>query len=324
MKLSWQKTALMVAAAAMVGTGVTATMAQQAEDEGTVIKIGPEGSNDPLPNEVDPRPRLQRQFQPWLLPGDPQQLFRQSQPASPYYIGVMAAPVSDQLRAHVDLEDGVGLVVLQVSEGSPAEEAGLMQHDILVIADEQGLHELGDLVSVVDQHSGDELTQFTIDVIRHGQPETVWVTPAKRPESDQLVQPGFGGEGTPFGVDQRELLDRMLQGRGFGGQGLMDHLQGNVSVQVQKQEGQPDRIVIQRDGETWEIDSDDPESLNELPEDLRPMVEGMLNGQQFSIPQFEGGFGHHMSDDLRDRVQQMEEQMQQLRQQLLDNAEQQK
>lgn len=327
MKLSWQKLLLLSAVGMFAtGAGITASMAQDAEksDEGTVIRIGPDGAKDPLPSEVDIRPRLQRSFQPWLLPGDPNQLQRQQRAPLPYYIGVAAAPVSDQLRAHIDLPEDVGLIVLQVFEGSPADEAGLKVHDILLAADGNDLHSLDDLIGAVKEHSGENITQFTLDVIRHGQPQTMWVTPAERPKQDQLVQPGFSDDVPGHGFDHRELLDRMLQGRdGFGMQGFnFNQMPGNVSVQVERKDGQPARVTIERDGESWVIDGDDPKSLEQLPEDLRPMVEGMLNGQHG----FEAGsgidFGQHLPDDLRERVRQMEEEMKELRGRALDNAEQ--
>ena len=327
MKLSWQKWLLLSAVGMLAtGPGVTASMAQDAEklDEGTIIRIGPDGAKDPLPSEVDIRPRLQRSFQPWLLPGDPNQIHGQQRAPSPYYIGVAAAPVSDQLRAHIDLPEDVGLIVLQVFEGSPADEAGLKVHDILLAADGDDLHRLDDLINAVEEHSGDTMSQFTLDVIRHGQPQTMWVTPAARPKQDQLVQPGFGDNVPGHGFDHREWFDRMLQGReGFGLRSFdFNQMPGNVSVQVERKDGQPASVTIERDGESWVIEGNDPQSLEQLPEDLRPMVEGMLNGQHG----FEAGsgidFGQHLPDDLRERVRQMEEEMRDLRSRLFDESEQ--
>jgi membrane-associated protease RseP (regulator of RpoE activity) len=326
MNSTWQKLLMLVVGGAVVATvGISATLAQEEgiSDEGTVVRVGPDGGKDPLPAEVDPRPNLRRQFQPWLLPGDPNQILRQRRPASPYYIGVAAEKASDQLRAHIDLPDGVGLVVLQVFEGSPADEGGLKEHDILVAADGTELRELDDLINVVKQHSGEQMTQFTLDVIRSGQPQTLWVTPAERPQPEQLVQPGFGGDVPALG-DDRRMFDRLLPGGGgFGMQGFdFNDMPGNVSVQMQKQGDEPTKITVQRDGETWVIEGDDPGSLNELPEDLRPMVERMLRGQTGFGPQPGGAIDGNFSGDLRERMRQMEEQMRQMQEQMFDGEEQ--
>lgn len=325
MRTNWQRLCLFAAGGVLAtGLGISATVAHGSDDadEGTVIPIGPNGAKDPLPGEIDPRPNLRRQFQPWLLPGDPDQLMRQRRPASPYYIGIAAEKVSDQVRAHVDMPDGVGLMVLEVFDGSPADEGGLKPHDILLTADGNDLRDLDDLISVVNEHSGDQMTQFTLDVVRHGQPQTVWVTPAARPQPDQLTQPEFGGD-LPLGFDQRQLLERMLQGRGgLAMQGFdLGEMPGNVSVQIQRDGDQPARVTIERDGQTWEVDGNDPESLNQLPEDLRPMVERMLSGQQGMAPLFEEGFDDRLPGNLRERVLQMEEQMRELREQLSDESQ---
>ncbi len=55
------------------------------------------------------------------------------------YLGVSAAPIDPALAAHVDLPEGVGLVVNFVDEHSPAADAGIRRHDILHKLDDQML-----------------------------------------------------------------------------------------------------------------------------------------------------------------------------------------
>jgi hypothetical protein len=109
---------------------------------------------------------------------------------------------------------------------------------------------------------------------------------------------GFGQSG-PGGIDPntgRPGMPRpnspMFSFRNFGpgvivgGQSLAN-LPNNVSVNIQKQNGKPTHITVQRGDDKWEITGDDPEALKKLPEDLRPAVEGMLHGGG-------GGFGGAM------------------------------
>lgn len=327
MKQRWHKVAL-CAAGGFVAAGLTfnayaADEAAQAEDEGVVIQVGPdEVPKDPLPGELNPAHGLRGRFQPFLLPGNPQDMAMQAQPVSPYYIGVAATPVDEALRSHVNLEDGVGLLVQMVFDGSPADESGFKPYDILVSADGKNLYELADLVAVVNSHSGDEMTAFDVEIIRHGQPQTLSVTPAERPESEMVApQQGFGG------LDP-QMLDRLRQlPQGFG-QGNaqvfrmpgfnLDQMPGNVSVQVHRDGDGPARVTVQRGEEKWEVSADDPESMNKLPEDLRPMVEGMLNGNE-GAGTFE--INSDLPEDLQQRLHQMEEQMKKMQEQMFDKTD---
>jgi type II secretory pathway component PulC len=51
------------------------------------------------------------------------------------WLGVQPEELSDELRAQLDLEDGVGLLVSEVLENSPAQKAGLKKNDILLKID---------------------------------------------------------------------------------------------------------------------------------------------------------------------------------------------
>ncbi len=313
MNFAWQKMAIAFAGGLLaVGMILNASKAQDAtaDDEGTVIQVGPgAAAKDPLPGELNPRPDMFRgRMGQWLLPGNPDDLARQRRPVSPYYIGVAAEKVDAALRSHVDLPDGVGLVVQAVFDGSPADEGGLKPYDILVSADGQDLHDLEDLINVVNEHSGDQMSQFTLEVIRHNQPQTVWVTPAERPQSDNVARPGFGRL-MPHGEDFP-----MFGGPGFN----LNQVPGNVSVQVQRQGDGPAKITVQRGDEKWEIEGDDPESLAQLPEDLRPMVERMLHGGSDDVQHFE--FKPDMQGDLHQRLEEMEQRMRELQQQMRDRT----
>lgn len=311
--------------------GFQHSLAQEEEEaEGSVIQIAPDVTpNDPLGKDREgvlggPRPGL------GLFPGNPADLARQRQPLSPYYIGVAASKVEPQVRAHVDLPKEVGLMVREAFTGSPADEAGIQQYDILTAADGKELKELDDLIGVVKQHSKDDnLTQFTVDLLRKGQRETVWVTPAKRPEVPRPNLPGFG-EG--FRPQDRELLQQLLERQGgglnFGGemplgmpQGFgWNQIEGNVSVNVTRENDGPTKVTVTRDGETWEVVGDDPESLEQLPEDLRPMVENMLRGgNPMQVPL--GGFEFDDNDGIRQRMEEVEQQLRQLQDALGDQVD---
>ena len=100
--------------------------------------------------------------------------------AGKYMIGVNCKPVGDDLRAHLDLADGVGLVVVGMPESdSPAGKADVKQHDILIYADQEKLSKIQDLVAVV-QEAGKDERKLTLRLLRRGEEQAVEVEPVER------------------------------------------------------------------------------------------------------------------------------------------------
>ena len=94
------------------------------------------------------------------------------------YLGIGTQPVRLAPSAAEQLDQEVGLMIVSVEAGSPAESGGLLQGDILV-----GVN--GDSVQTVDELLmllGSERvgTQVTVRVIRGGQPVEVAVTVGER------------------------------------------------------------------------------------------------------------------------------------------------
>ncbi|TWT91137.1 putative periplasmic serine endoprotease DegP-like precursor [Pseudobythopirellula maris] len=386
---------LTAALAAVIASGVlaggAATAQQAKEEEGTIVQIGPDkGQDDPSQSDArDPRRRSVR-------PGFGGR-FGPPQPAlspSPYYIGLVGGDITPELLAHLDLPKG-GLLVREVTPDGPAAEAGVERHDVLVRANGKPLTSMQDLVEVVDEQ-GKAKGRITLELIRGGRPETVWVDPKERPQNanpgrrvpqagrDRQFpnQPGMFGD-LPPGVDEQMLLD-LLDDRwpglldredgpfddafggafgegagppGFGfrgapfGQGpnggrvqaqqfQFRQLPNGVSVSVTQQNNEPAQITVRRGDEEWVVEGDDPESLAALPEDLRPFVEQMLNQQaaprNFRLDQGDlqppaarrrafgddlpGLEGFDPENEIQQRLDEMERQMQEFRQRMRGEA----
>jgi hypothetical protein len=209
-------------------------------------------------------------------------------------------------------------------------------------ANDQDLHEMSDLVQLVTTE-GAKKGQITLEVLRRNKRETVYLTPEERP-ADAPVPQGFGGGGIgggqaggkPYFVPD-ELLQQFggnfpMEFRNFGngmvlgggGAGLSGMPTG-VSINVQKRDGEPTRLTVKRGDETWNL-TDDPESLKQLPEDLRPFVEGMLHGgrgMQLHMPNFErgpgAGPGPGIGDgQLRERMERLEQRLEEMQKQFGD------
>jgi len=337
----------------------------QAQDEegpsaGRIVRIGPGGDEQAAPTgqvERVPAVRTPGLGEQPMMPGRPQ--------VATHWVGILGGPVGPELRAQLDIAAGQGVLVRQVVPDSPAAEAGLKTFDILLRANDVDLHELGDLTELV-RIEGERQGQITLEVLRHGKRETVWVTPAERPEAvaQDYLAPGEGRPGGPGGFgwggamrgapgDWFEFFHPNAgeEGRGrpgafefrrFGPGAIVGRQQFNlgqlpngVSVSIHKQNDQPAQITVERGGEKWEIVGNDPESLKQLPDDLRPFVEQMLADAPLQmpfpnivVPQValppDGRLGGRLralnDQELRERLEAMERHMRELEERLFGSG----
>ncbi len=315
--------ALMVAL--VLGVGAVAQAQNEAKPDGKVVKIG-RADGDAAKSKL-PAPEEN--------PGDHVGPQRMQMPK--YWIGLLGGAITpdNPLRAHLDLPENAGLIVANIVPESPAAKAGLKKHDILLKANDKDLHEMQDLVELV-MSEGPKKGQITLEVLRHNKRETVYLTPEERPANAPLpqndIERGMGGDGE-LGLPN-ELLERFggnfpMEFRNFGngvivGGGGVANMPNGVSVSVKKENGKPAEITVKRGNDTWTVVGDDPESLKQLPEDLRPFVEQMVHGTgvvempHFNRPVPGPGIG---DGRLQDRLERMEKRLEELQKRLGDNAE---
>jgi PDZ domain len=75
------------------------------------------------------------------------------------FIGVVTRELEPEVRSQTGLQDGYGLLVVEIMPDGPAKEAGLQQHDVLVKLDDQKLINMEQLqVLVRSQKKEDEIT----------------------------------------------------------------------------------------------------------------------------------------------------------------------
>jgi len=311
--------ALMVAL--VLGSGAIVRANDEKVDEGKVVRIGQS-------DDDQTRPKLPA---PDDGSGDHHGAPQVEMPK--YWIGMLGGsiPTDDALRAHIDLPENQGLRVESVVPDSPAAKAGLKRHDILMRANDQDLHEMRDLVDMVATE-GAKKGKITLEVLRHNKRETVYLTPEERPANAPVAQ-GFGGSGGQFNLPH-DFMEQFggnfpMEFRNFGngmvlggsGRAGVAGVPNGVSVNVQKEDDKPAQITVKRGDETWNL-TDDPESLKQLPEDLRPFVEGMVHGNrgmQFRMPNIERGpgagpgGGPGMNDGrLRERMERLEQRLEEM------------
>lgn len=238
------------------------------------------------------------------------------------WIGVGCEQVSDALRAHVDLPEGIGLMVLQVMPKSPAFDAGIEKHDILVSAGDRKLGTNDDLVAAVGS-AKDKPIEITW--MHKGAKVTKMVTPVERPweyrapqvNKNRWARPGEGiGQAQKNGdLDNALGWLRQIQG-GQGarqnfkfkvlGPGMHTHqsqskvLPNGMEIHVEREgEGQA-KVKVKQGKSSWETTED---KLDLLPDDARAEVESMLknDGIQIQMRGFGDGPG---AGDLEAIIQQ--------------------
>ena len=144
------------------------------------------------------------------------------------WLGVLTKPVSETLRVHLDVKEGV--VLDYVAPDSPASKAGLRQHDIILTVEGEPIGSQDDLRAAIQAHKpGDKVN---LEVVVQGGKGEREVEMAARPQEE----PGLPGGG---GAERQQLpgllfqnlpglpgdLENLLPG---GGEDLQRQLEGHM------------------------------------------------------------------------------------------------
>jgi hypothetical protein len=98
------------------------------------------------------------------------------------FLGVVAVPADPAMRSQLKLPRGIGLVINQINDNTPAATAGIQEHDIFTKLDDQWLVSSQQLGVLIRMHkAGDEIT---LTGLREGQPVTV---KAKLEEKEMVI-----------------------------------------------------------------------------------------------------------------------------------------
>ena len=134
-------------------------------------------------------------------------------PSKTAYLGVVTAPVPPQLRAQLDLPDGMGLSVEAVAKDSPAAKAGITPYDVLKKFNDQMLCAQEQL-SVLVKAAGNG-ARVSLVVIRGGREQNVPVTLGEH-DAPEVGKAQFSINGVPGMSVEVHDLERMLK-EGFSG-----------------------------------------------------------------------------------------------------------
>jgi beta-lactamase regulating signal transducer with metallopeptidase domain/ElaB/YqjD/DUF883 family membrane-anchored ribosome-binding protein len=205
-------------------------------------------------------------------------------PTSRGRLGLHAEPVPTVLAAQLRLKENTGLVVVQVSKDSPAEKAGIKQHDIILEMNGQPVS--GDVEAfrkAVRELKAD--AKIDLKILRAGQPMDVRgieVPPAKPEEEQGNLQiispmrfPDFGPltkvEIAPAGKREATTVVTIDRENAF----TINHSEGKVKItltgRIEDGKPRPSSVTIREGGQTTKY-----KSVDEVPGTHKETVEKLL------------------------------------------------
>lgn len=125
---------------------------------------GEEEAPKPAPKKPAPRPAPKAEAKPAPSP----------------WLGVQIEEVPEEIRKQLSLEEGLGLLVGEVTPGGPCEKAGLKKNDILVKIDDRPLK--GEDALATFMQSAKIGQEVTLTLLRKTKEETLKVTLGERKE----------------------------------------------------------------------------------------------------------------------------------------------
>jgi serine protease Do len=213
---------------------------------GKAIIVGPDGKRQEIELGGPIDGQLKLDVEAFGLPGSlPGTVRVRRNDSNKFMIGVNCTPISEAMRSQLRLDSGVGLLVEHVGTDTPASEAGIELHDILMYADDGQLTEISDLVDAV-QKAGKDESKMALTVVRAGKEIGIDVTPRERPESGQLSWPGVFKVFPQLQGDQLDLqMQQLGPGVIIGKKNLqqdMDEIQSKMQQQMEELQAEMQRM----------------------------------------------------------------------------------
>ena len=234
-----------------------------------------------------------------------------------YWIGVLCTPLSEAVRAQVAIPEDTGVIIEQVVPGSPAAEAGLQRHDIIVAAGDAVIGTQESLVAAITASEGETLLLL---VLRGGETVEIEATPAAREIATIQRRGPFSLQVAPHAIQAQEMEEAIriqieaLQEHAGEGFPFRFHMMGpgviveggsvegganaeavatglnattvissdvdGVKVTITRNGADPAEIRIEQDGEVIETTED---NFDAVPEELKPRVKQMLENCRVQI-----------------------------------------
>jgi|TARA_Y100000031_G_C8249883_1_gene399967 predicted metalloprotease with PDZ domain len=108
------------------------------------------------------------------------------------FLGVHCEDISDQLREYFKVKSDGGVLISEILDDSPAEQAGLKAGDVIIEINDDEIWDSYDLTRKVQEYDPEE--KITVKVIRKGRVKKINVILGER---DELFHVGFNGTFKP-------------------------------------------------------------------------------------------------------------------------------
>ncbi len=103
------------------------------------------------------------------------------------WLGVRVQDLNEDLRDYFGLKEKQGVVIVKIEEGSPAEEAGLKEGDLILSFNNQGINTTRDLIRMVSFSEVGKL--YSLGILREGKEILIKIKIGARPQDlDTLSQ----------------------------------------------------------------------------------------------------------------------------------------
>jgi membrane-associated protease RseP (regulator of RpoE activity) len=93
-----------------------------------------------------------------------------------FRLGIVINEPDEAIRAQLGLEEGQGVIVMEVAPGSAAEKAGIKANDVLISLDGEPIAGVTELAELVQQSGGEPIS---LKLLRDGEETTIEATPEK-------------------------------------------------------------------------------------------------------------------------------------------------
>ncbi len=122
------------------------------------------------------------------------------------FLGVVTSEVPEILAEHLKLSAGQGILVRSLMPEGPAAKAGISANDIITRVGELAIRTPEDLSRAIANHQPSDVV--SIQLIHHGEPLSLEITLAKRPQQFATTRPQAQGD---LNFDQlpQDLADRI-------------------------------------------------------------------------------------------------------------------
>jgi len=132
------------------------------------------------------------------------------------WLGVMIQDINEDLAQSFDLDQNSGVLIAEVTDDSPAQQAGLKQGDVLIALNGTPLSDVNDLRNKIAMTSPG--SKVKLQVIRDGKKRSISVTIGQQPEDMTSISSSATGKNSAlgkFGLSLQNLTSELAEQFGY-------------------------------------------------------------------------------------------------------------